>query len=321
MISRLLFLTLVILSTPLLSVSQGTILVKPKQIKGWTGSVRSLDGSVDFLDGEIKTGKGSFYSFFRGYAMFDIADIPDDATIDKIELILVTKPYYQIQYEPVKILDLKMNPVDAKPEMIFNYLNNARDIAPQGDYLTKEGIHTIEMNATGISSLQNSLSQDWWAIGFKQAGEGEKSARTVGGFMGHDFNDSIAPVCKIHYSFEYIRATFENRKVTYIKKMNFQSTEVSINLWDHLKVDGDIITIYLNGKPIIENYYLVKEKKEIHATLRTTMPNDLFLYAHNEGQNPPNTVSLEISDGISAESFVLSSDLKSCEAILITVGK
>jgi hypothetical protein len=312
---------LIVLITPLITSSQGTVLIKPKQIKGWTGSVRSLDGSYDFLNGEIKTGKGSFYSFFRGYAMFDLADIPDDATIDKIELILVTKPYYQIQYEAVKILELSINPVKSSPKMIFNYLNDAPDVAPEGDYLTREGIHKLELNSSGLRSMQQSLQKDWWAIGFRQTGEGENAARTVGGFMGYDFADSIAPVCKVTYSFEYMRTTFENRKVTYVKKMKFQNTQIIISAWDHLKVDGDIITIYLNGQPVIEDYYLVKEKKIIHATLRTAMPNDLFLYAHNEGQNPPNTVSLEISDGISSESFVLSSDLKSCEAVLITVGK
>ncbi|NND79459.1 MAG: hypothetical protein HKN53_06145 [Maribacter sp.] len=49
--------------------------------------------------------------------------------------------------------------------------------------------------------------------------------------------------------------------------------------------------------------------------------NDLFLYAHNLGEYAPNTVAIEISDGKTSENIVLNSDLKSCEAVLISVKK
>ena len=67
------------------------IIITPKKYPGWSGSVRNIDGKYNKFDGSIKIGKGSFYSFFRGYAVFDVSKIPDDADIKSIKLHLITK--------------------------------------------------------------------------------------------------------------------------------------------------------------------------------------------------------------------------------------
>ncbi|WP_299536866.1 hypothetical protein [Ulvibacterium sp.] len=116
-----------------------------------------------------------------------------------------------------------------------------------------------------------------------------------------------------------VRNIFDGRKLTYVKELTVKGKEIRINLWDHGRKDGDIVSIYLNGEAVVSEYYLEYRKKTFEVQLDPTKPNDLFLYAHNLGKFPPNTVSIEILDGADSENIVLNSDLKSCEAVLINV--
>ncbi|MGB5172445.1 MAG: hypothetical protein WBN69_13510, partial [Eudoraea sp.] len=72
-------------------------------------------------------------------------------------------------------------------------------------------------------------------------------------------------------------------------------------------------------KSLISNHILTYQKKSFQIKLHPTKSNDLFLYAHNLGNFPPNTVSLEIKDNSKSEEIILNSDMQSCEAILIEV--
>jgi len=118
-----------------------------------------------------------------------------------------------------------------------------------------------------------------------------------------------------------IRNNFDGRTINYVKELNVKGANISINLWDHGRKDGDIVSIYLNGEAIVSKYLLEYTKRVFELKLDASKPNDLFLYAHNLGQYPPNTVSIEITDGEISENIVLNSDLKSCEAVLINVNE
>ena len=118
-----------------------------------------------------------------------------------------------------------------------------------------------------------------------------------------------------------VRENFDGRKINYVNELNVQSENINISIWDHGRKDGDIVSIYLNGEAIVSKYHLEYQKKVFELKLDPTKSNDLFLYAHNLGKFPPNTVSIEITDGKVAENIVLNSDLKSCEAVLINVLK
>lgn len=117
------------------------------------------------------------------------------------------------------------------------------------------------------------------------------------------------------------RMEFDGRNITYVKELAFKNEKIKISVWDHGRQDGDIVSIYLNGYTVISKHPLTYRKKPIEITLDPSKKNDLFLYAHNLGEFAPNTVAIEISDGNSSENIVLNSDLKSCEAVLISVKK
>lgn len=113
--------------------------------------------------------------------------------------------------------------------------------------------------------------------------------------------------------------TFQGRKISYTKELTFTSKNITVRIWDHGRKDGDIVSIYLNGVEVVSKYYLTYSKKEFTVELKPNVPNTLFLYAHNLGKAPPNTVSVEIADGTKSENIILNSDLQSCEAVLISV--
>jgi len=117
------------------------------------------------------------------------------------------------------------------------------------------------------------------------------------------------------------RQEFEGRKISYTKELSFDNEEITVKIWDHGRQDGDIVSIYLNGNSVVNKHYLTYWKREFKIVLDKNKSNDLFLYAHNLGNSPPNTVAIEISDGNKSENIVLNSDLKSCEAVMISVNK
>lgn len=116
-----------------------------------------------------------------------------------------------------------------------------------------------------------------------------------------------------------VRSMFAGRTISYVKELEVDSEEIQIILWDHGRQDGDIVSIYLNGEEVIKKHHLTYREVQYDVKLDGAEKNDLFLYAHNLGKFPPNTVSIKIKDNSSTEEIVLNSDLKSCESVLINV--
>ncbi|MBT8186023.1 MAG: hypothetical protein KJN76_14360 [Eudoraea sp.] len=116
-----------------------------------------------------------------------------------------------------------------------------------------------------------------------------------------------------------LRHSFDGRSISYNKVLEVESSTLVISLWDHGRTDGDIVSIYLNGEAVVYKHTLTYKKKIYEINLKSGIPNDLFLYAHNLGRFAPNTVAIEIVDGNKSENIVLNSDLQSCEAVVIKV--
>lgn len=72
----------------------------------------------------------------------------------------------------------------------------------------------------------------------------------------------------------------------------------TIRLWDNAAEDGDIVSVYLNEKWIIENHTLLNDGTEFTFSTSLLMPgkNDLVVFALNEGSSGPNTVSIAINN-------------------------
>ncbi len=98
--------------------------------------------------------------------------------------------------------------------------------------------------------------------------------------------------------------------------LQVKNRKLTINVWDHNTIDGDIISLKLGEEWILAEYQLTSQKKEIDLTL-TGFGQDLVLYAHNVGMVPPNTASISVFDGLSTQRVSLESNMETSEAIKI----
>ena len=115
--------------------------------------------------------------------------------------------------------------------------------------------------------------------------------------------------------FDPYQAKFE-RKVKIDKVIQVQSKKLRIKVWDNGTVDGDFVTLLLNGKKILDNYRVDKRKWSIPVEILEG-DNFLILHAEDLGDISPNTVAVSIDDGVKEVIIVMSSNLDVSGAILI----
>ncbi|HIF15188.1 MAG TPA: hypothetical protein EYQ86_07690 [Bacteroidetes bacterium] len=92
------------------------------------------------------------------------------------------------------------------------------------------------------------------------------------------------------------------------KKFSLQKNPITLSIWDDQKLDGDSISLFLNGEPVLENYALTKEMKVIQLSL-VEGNNDIIMKALNLGSIPPNTAKIMVDDGLLKRTMILKSNL------------
>ena len=80
------------------------------------------------------------------------------------------------------------------------------------------------------------------------------------------------------------------------KTLSWQTDSCTIEVWDGGVIDGDVISVLLNDKPVLTNYSLVKAKKQLRFPVTKTV-NIVTIVAEDEGVNPPNTAEIILRDG------------------------
>ena len=114
-------------------------------------------------------------------------------------------------------------------------------------------------------------------------------------------------------------ADLEKRKTEIIRSVFFKSDSLVINLYDNGQVDGDTVSVVLNGKVIIAKQGLTT--KAITTTIYIT-PDlgdslELIMYAENLGLIPPNTGLLTLLDGDDRYDIRFSGDFQKNSAIIL----
>ncbi len=106
-----------------------------------------------------------------------------------------------------------------------------------------------------------------------------------------------------------VPSTFSGRSVTNQGSVTVSVKTIALYTWDSGVIDGDIVSLYLNGKIILNQYTLTGSKRKIDVTLDYCGYNYLLLFAHNEGSISPNTAAVSLDDGSGEKSIVLSANL------------
>lgn len=126
----------------------------------------------------------------------------------------------------------------------------------------------------------------------------------------------ILPMDSVKESVQLPPDTNTQRKIDVKYKLNVDSDELLLKIWDNDLVDGDIISLQLNGNWILKEHLVTKGKKKLKIRL-TQKFNTLVLYAENLGSKPPNTAAIMVYDGKTEHKIILQSDKGKSEAMSI----
>lgn len=113
-------------------------------------------------------------------------------------------------------------------------------------------------------------------------------------------------------------AAIEKRTISSSQSFFYQSDSLVLNLYDNGYVDGDTVSVLLNGELIFAKQGLSTEpvSKTIHLANYSTDSLLLVMYAENLGSIPPNTGLLVVHDGELVYYVRFSADLQSNAAII-----
>ena len=75
--------------------------------------------------------------------------------------------------------------------------------------------------------------------------------------------------------------------------MKVAKRKAKILLWDDSNEDGDIVTLYLNGKKIVDRYEVINKRHKIILALQSGR-NEFLVYAENAGKLGDNTAVLQV---------------------------
>ena len=132
--------------------------------------------------------------------------------------------------------------------------------------------------------------------------------------------DSIPP------AYDDLPNVIDDKPVEYQQTVVVKSQKIKIYPYDNEKEDGDIVSININGV-WVRNHYSIKKKKSkplpgdyIHVSLNEGGQNYIISEALNVGSIPPNTLTLEIDDGVSIQEIMINSDRGKSGGIRIVNG-
>jgi hypothetical protein len=95
-----------------------------------------------------------------------------------------------------------------------------------------------------------------------------------------------------------IPVTTRSRKNELTQSLTVTSSEITVRLYDNGEVDGDSISVYLDGKAIVSNKGLSTVPITITVKLDENNPeHTLVMVAENMGRIPPNTSLMIVQDG------------------------
>ena len=142
-------------------------------------------------------------------------------------------------------------------------------------------------------------------------------------------NEQIKPVKTLDKNYETINATLNavpkaaadisSRTIETVQSVDIKNDSLLLTLYDNGEIDGDTVSILLNGKVIMPMQGLTAQgiSKTIYLTPEMGDSISLIMYAENLGSIPPNTGLLIVYDGNTRHEIRFSGDLQKNSAIIL----
>lgn len=114
-------------------------------------------------------------------------------------------------------------------------------------------------------------------------------------------------------------AELSSRKIETVRSVNIKSDSLLLTLYDNGEIDGDTVSVLMNGKVIwpMQGLTANGKSKTIYLTPDMGDSIELIMYAENLGSIPPNTGLLVVHDGDAVYEIRFSGDLKKNSAIIL----
>lgn len=118
-------------------------------------------------------------------------------------------------------------------------------------------------------------------------------------------------------------AVIAGRKSEFSQIVNFKSDSLIISLYDNGEIDGDTVSVFLNGETILSKQGLKSSaiKKTIYINRSGDEDFTLVMFAESLGKYPPNTGLLVIRDGDDIYNLRFSSDFQKNAGIIFRKKK
>ncbi|HYC29046.1 MAG TPA: hypothetical protein VEB42_09520, partial [Chitinophagaceae bacterium] len=124
-------------------------------------------------------------------------------------------------------------------------------------------------------------------------------------------NANAAPITPLETNpNEELVKKFETRKTILQQEILVRSDSLRISFYDNGDIDGDSISVFMNGQPILAKKELDVRGLNLYVKLDSTKEmNEITMFADNLGKYPPNTALMVVYDGENRSEIYLSSSL------------
>lgn len=109
----------------------------------------------------------------------------------------------------------------------------------------------------------------------------------------------------------------EQRDIDLLNTFRFKEDSVMIKIFDNGVIDGDVITLIVNGTIVFDKIKLTVSPLEYALKSTTNNQFQIEFYAETLGEIPPNTGLITISSASKTSEILFSSDLKKSAAIKV----
>ena len=112
----------------------------------------------------------------------------------------------------------------------------------------------------------------------------------------------------------------EQRDIELLNTFRFKEDSVVIKVYDNGVIDGDVISLIVNGQVVFDKIKLTATPLSYVLKASSTTQYQVEFYAETLGEIPPNTGLISISSATKTSEVLFSSDLKKSAAIKVLLN-
>lgn len=109
----------------------------------------------------------------------------------------------------------------------------------------------------------------------------------------------------------------DSRKTVTQAEFATRDSHLKLIVWDNKEVDGDTVSIFVNGSCVLHYYGLQSKRHVVDIEIDPSKENQVLLFAETEGSRPPCTASISLRDSRHKQDFVIQSNMKENGAITL----